>query len=111
MQKINFDKQTVIFSILVTVIAAEAFVLLPWSVKRIASLGKKAAVLKEQINTAESDWPRLSQYTETSQKLQEEIVSFRSRFINTQETSKALSFISESSKEFNIEIKSFLPEK
>ncbi|MBU1112266.1 MAG: type 4a pilus biogenesis protein PilO [Candidatus Omnitrophica bacterium] len=111
MQKINFDKQTVVFLILIVVIIAEVFILLPWSVKRVIDLGKKTAILKKQIETVENDWPRLSQYADVNEKLRREIEINQNRFINSEEASKSLSFISEASKEFNIEIKSFLPGK
>jgi len=109
MQKINLDKQTVIFSLLIVVVGVELLALLPWSVSRIVSFNKKISLLVQQIKTTQNDWPRLNQYSETKDKLKDEIENSQAKFIFSHQASKSLSFISAASKDFGVEIKSFLP--
>lgn len=75
----------------------------------MVSLNKKILLLVEQIKTTTSDWPRLNQYSEAKDKLEDEIQNNQAKFIFSHQASKSLSFISTASKDFGVEIKSFLP--
>ncbi|MCF7908110.1 MAG: type 4a pilus biogenesis protein PilO [Candidatus Omnitrophica bacterium] len=109
MQKINFDKKIIAFSLLIAVIVIEILILLPWSIKRVIGLNKKIALIGQQIKSTENDWPRLNEYSKVNQELKNQIENSRSKLILSQEASESLSFISTASKEFGVEIKSFLP--
>lgn len=110
MQKIKFDKQIIIFLSLAVVLIVELIVLLPWGIKRAVTLQKKITLLGQKITITQADWPRLDEYLETKNKLELEIEKSQLKFILSEEASKALSFISAASKEFGVEIKSFVPE-
>ncbi len=109
MQKVKVNKQLLISSLLVAAVIFEFFILIPWGVKRIIDFNRKTASLKHQIKTTQSEWPRLNQYLEEKERIDQQIQSRQSRFVLSQEASKSLSFISAASKQFGVETKSFLP--
>lgn len=110
MPKINIDKQTLIFVIIVIFLLIEFTVLLPASVNRIVSLSKNVSKMRLNIERVERDWPLKDEYEKQRQVLSREIEVLRGKFIRSEEESKLLSFISGSSKDFGIEIKAMSPE-
>jgi len=111
MQKINIDKQAVIFFGLASFLAIELIVLVPWSFKKITILSKKGSELSRKIKSIEADWPNKDKYINDKEKIKSEIKKLREKFITPREESKLLSFISGSSKDFGVAIKSLLPGK
>ncbi len=110
MQKINIDKPTWGFIVVVSILVLELLVVFPWEVSKVGSLTKKEGKLVEKINFIENEWPRKGQYLEKKKSLKEEIKKIREKFITSEQESKVLSFISASSKDFGIEINSLMPE-
>ena len=111
MQKINIDKQTIIFFALAVLLLAEVFVLVPWSFKRITVLSRTAASLSRKLKSIRVDWPNKDKYIDSQEELKAQIKKAHFKFIPSQEESKLLSFISANSKNFNVNIKSLLPGK
>ena len=111
MQKINIDKQSIVFFGLAAFLIAEVIVLVPWSFRKITVLSRRSADLARKIKSIEVDWPNRDKYSSDKEKIKSEIQGLRAKFIQPQEESKLLSFISASSKDFNVEIKSLLPGK
>lgn len=111
MQNIKFQKQTVVFFSLVALLALEVFVLLPASVKGLVSLNRKITVLRGQIAGVERDWPNKEKYSRQRDELKKEIEKVKAKLVSPQEESRLLSFVSTSSKDFNVEIQSMHPDK
>ncbi|MBN3040522.1 MAG: type 4a pilus biogenesis protein PilO [Candidatus Omnitrophica bacterium] len=111
MQKLNIDKQTLIFSIWVAVLVLELFLLLPFSIGRIVILNKSIAALERDLINVQREWPRKEEYIERKQNLESDIANLNSKFTQSREVSKLLSFISSSSKEFAIEVQAVSPGK
>ena len=109
MQKINIDKQTVVFFILAVVLFLELFVAFPWEVKKISGLTKRTAKLAQQVTSIENEWPRKDKYLKDKRELKEEMKRIQEKFILRQQESKILSFISVSSKDFKVKIQSLTP--
>ena len=109
MQKINIDKQTVVFFILAVVLFTELFVAFPWEVKKISGLTKRTAKLAQQVTSIENEWPRKDKYLKDKRELKEEMKRIQEKFILRQQESKILSFISVSSKDFKVKIQSLTP--
>ncbi len=110
MQKINIDKPTSVFIIVAAILLVELLVVFPWEVSKVGALTKIAGKLIEKLNSIENEWPRKDQYLENKELLKEEIQKVRGKFIARDQESKALSFISASSKDFGIKINSLTPE-
>jgi len=111
MQKINFDKQSLIFFGLTSLLVIELIILVPWSFRKITVLSRKGSELSRKIKSIEADWPNRDKYSSDEEKIKSEIHGLREKFIEPQEESKLLSFISTSSKKFGVVIKSLLPGK
>jgi len=109
MQKINIDKQTVVFFILAVVLFLELFVAFPWEVKKISGLTKRTTKLAQQVTSIENEWPRKDKYLKDKRELKEEMKRIQEKFILRQQESKILSFISVSSKDFKVKIQSLTP--
>jgi len=111
MQNIKFQKQTVIFFSLAAFLALEVFVLLPAGIKGLVSLNRKIAATRTQISSVERDWPNKEKYSRQRDELKTEIEKIKAKLVSPQEESKLLSFVSTSSKDFNVEIESMYPDK
>jgi len=111
MQNIKFQKKTIIFFSLAAFLALEVFIMLPAGVKGLVSLSKRIAVTRGQISAIERDWPNKEKYSGQRDKLKSEIEKVKARLVSPQEESKLLSFVSTSSKDFNVEIQSMYPDK
>lgn len=111
MRKINLDRQTVIFITLATILAGELFILFPWELRKINTFTERIAKIAERINYVENEWPQKKRYLENQKRLKAEIKKTREEFIITNQESKLLSFISASSKDFEIEIQSLSPQE
>jgi len=109
MQKINIDKPTLVFIVVAVILLVELLVIFPWEVSKIGALTERESKLIEKLNSIENEWPRKDQYLENKELLKEEIQKVRGKFITYDQESKALSFISGSSKDFGIEINSLTP--
>ena len=109
MQKINIDKQTVVFFVLAVILFGELFVVFPWEIKKISDLAKKIDKVVQRVNFIESEWPQKDKYLEDKELLKKEIKEARGRFFLSDQRSKILFFISANSKDFGVEIQSLLP--
>lgn len=106
MQKIDIDKHTVVFFILAVILFGEILVIFPWQIKIISDLTKKTTKISRQVNSIEREWPRKDKYLESKELLKKELKEARNRFLSPDQGSKALSFISANSKNFEVEIQS-----
>jgi hypothetical protein len=111
MQKINIDKQTVIFSVFVFFLIMGLFFLFPWSIKKIILISRDTVAISKQIDAAKKEWPNKDNYLKNKDALREKISKADIKFVNSQQESKLFSFISASSKEFGVEIQSLSPGK
>jgi len=111
MQKINFDKTTIIFSLLVLFLALELFLFLPASIKRIKSAGQQISVIGSKLRAVETEWPKKTTYLEKVEQHKQNIKSLRDKFVEPQQESKVLSFISSGTKDFDVEIIGITPGK
>ncbi len=109
MQKINIDKPTLGFIVVAAILVVELLVIFPWEVSKIGALTRRGNKLIEKLNAIENEWPRKEQYLESKELLKKEIQRARGKFIVRDQESKALSFISVSSKAFGIEINLLTP--
>ena len=109
MQKINIDKQTVVFFIIAIVLFLELFIAFPWEIKKISDLSKRTIKIAQQVTSIENDWPRKDQYLKNKSELEEEIKIIQEKFILGQQESRMLSFISVSGKDSKVKIQSFTP--
>ena len=109
MQKINIDKQTVVFFIIAIVLFLELFIAFPWEIKKISDLSKRTIKIAQQVTSIENDWPRKDQYLNNKSELEKEIEAIQEKFILRQQESKILSFVSTSGKDFKVKIQSFTP--
>ena len=106
MQKINIDKQVVVFFILAAILVGELFIVFPWEIKKISNLTKETAKIAWRVSSIEREWPKKDKYLKNKELLKKEIEESRGRFLLFDQGSKALSFISANSKDFGIEIQS-----
>ncbi|MBP7087739.1 MAG: type 4a pilus biogenesis protein PilO [Candidatus Omnitrophica bacterium] len=111
MPKLNLDREKLIFFVLIIFLALEIFVLFPWAIDKIVRLSKEAADLKTKLIAIEKDWPKKDSYLDQEAKLKEEVDKQKSSFISLQQESKLLSFISQNSKNFAVEIESIVPKE
>ena len=109
MQKINIDKQTVVFFILAVALAGELLVAFPWGIKKISGLTMRISKITRQITSVENEWPRKDRYVKDREELKEKVKRIQGKFVLRHQESKILSFISVSSKEFNVKIQSLTP--
>lgn len=107
MQKINFDKQSIVFFSLAIFLIIGLVFLLPSRIKKISDLNNEIAIVKRRLNTIEREWLNKDNYLNQKQQLKAQIEGKYAKFILPHQESKVLSFISETSKKFGIEIKSF----
>jgi len=111
MQKLNFDKKSVVFFFIVAFIIIEMAVFIPWGIKKIISSNKEIKSVATRLKNIEEDWPNKDKYVQQKEQLNKSLDDIQSKFVSTQEESKIFSFISTSSKEFGVDIKSLLPSK
>jgi len=111
MQKLNFDKKSIVFFSIAAFIVIEVAVFIPWGIKRIISSNREIKFVATRLKNIERDWPNKDRYVQQKEQLSKSLGELRSKFVSTQDESKLLSFISTSSKEFGVEIKSLLPSK
>ena len=111
MPKLNLDREKLIFFILIMFLALEIFVLFPWAIDKILRLSKEVSNIKVKLIAIEKDWPKKDSYLEQEEKLKEEVDKQKSSFISLQQESKLLSFISQNSKNFAVEIESIVPKE
>ena len=109
MQKINIDKQTIVFFILAAILFLELLIAFPWEIKKISDLTKRTAEVAQRVTSIEHEWPRKDKYLKDKSKLVDEIKRIKEKFILRQQESKILSFISVSSKDFKVKIQSLTP--
>lgn len=109
MQKIDIDKQIIIFLSAAAILIGELFIVFPWEMKTISNLTKKTAKIADQVNSVEREWPKKDKYLENKELLKKEVEKEKSRFLLPGQGSKALSFISANSKNFGIEIQALSP--
>lgn len=111
MQKLNFDKKSIVFFSIVTFIIIEVAVFIPWGIKKIISSNRKIKFTATRLKNIEKDWPKKDKYVQQKKQLSKSLDEIRSKFVSAQDQSKVFSFISTSSKEFGVEIRSLLPSK
>ena len=111
MQKRDFDKKSIVFFSIVAFVIIEVAVFIPWGIKRIISSNREIKFVVTRLKNIEKDWPNKDKYVQQKEQLNERLDEIRSKFVSTQEESKLFSFISTSSKEFGVEIRSLLPNK
>ena len=109
MQKINIDKQTVVFFILAAILSIELFVAFPWEIKKISNLTKSTTKIAQRVTSIKNEWPRKDKYLKAKRELKEDIKRIQKKFISKQQESRMLSFISVSSKDFRVKIQSLTP--
>lgn len=109
MQKINIDKQTIVFFILAVILFSELFIAFPWEIKKISDLTKQTIKVAHRVTSIENEWLRKDKYLKDKSELKEEIKRIQEKFISRQQESKMLSFISVSSKDFRVKIQSLTP--
>ena len=109
MQKINIDKQTIVFFILATILFSELLIAFPWEIKKISDLTKQTTEVAQRVTSIENQWPRKDKYLKDKSELLDEIKRIKEKFILKQQESKILSFISVSSKDFKVKIQSLTP--
>ncbi len=109
MQKIKLDKNTIIFCAVTIFLIGELLIALPGQFRRINDLSKKIAELAQQLDNIERDWPERDKYLNDKELLKKEIKEVQNKFVLPQQESKLLSFISTSSKDFEVTIGTFSP--
>ncbi len=109
MFKLKVDKQAVIFAILSVFFLIEMAVLLPWSINRIVTSNRGIVKIKKDLENIGREWPNKDNYIADQDKLRGEIKILRKKFVENEDESKLLSFISRSSKEYGVEIQSMSP--
>jgi Tfp pilus assembly protein PilO len=109
MRKLNFNKYIVIFSIGAVVAFVGVFLLLPFEIKKIASVSKEIAKIRGDIQNIEKDWPHKDGYLKYIEKVKTEIQSICEKFVTPQAETSLFSFISSESKNFGIDIKVIKP--
>ncbi len=109
MQKIKLDKQSIVFITLAVFLVIEVFIILPWGIGKIVKSNKEIKSLKQQIKAAETEWPRLSDYSKKVETLQSTIKNYKQKAIKQGQESRLISFISENSRKYNIKIKAITP--
>lgn len=111
MQKINFDKATIVFSLLTLFLSLEVFLLLPAGFKRINTANRQIGIINRKLGAVESEWPKKAVYLAKEETIKKNIEGLKAKFITPQQESKVLSFISANSEEFGVEITSITPGK
>ena len=109
MQKLNLDKPAVVFFVLVFFLALEIIILFPWAISKISDLGKNITRVKISLTAIKKDWPNKDDYLKKEEKLKDAVSRQHASFIPVQQESKLLSFISKSSKNFEVEVESIIP--
>ena len=110
MRKLNFDKHTAIFLVLAIFLIIEIFVVSPSAINKIVELNKKISNAAGNLETAKKEWVNNTSI-EKKRLLEKEIERINLKFISSQEESKLLSFMSRSSKNFEVQIEALSPGK
>jgi len=111
MQKINFSKQTIIFLAVILCLVIEVVVFFPWGVGTLFRLNREVEKSANNIYQVKSNWALKESYLSNRDNIKGEISKIRAKIISSQEDSKVFSFISASSKDFQVNIYSLSPEK
>lgn len=111
MQKIKLDKRTITFVAISIFLMVELLFLLPLSFKKIGYFNKQIKKVKEQLRIVEEDWPRKDEYLDKKKQLEIETAKLKTKFIGPNQESKLLTFMSLASKDFEVRIEDFLPQR
>ena len=109
MPKIKIDKNTVVFGLLAFAVLIEIALGFPLFVKKLINQGSRISHLKQQVSSVKTEWARKDSYTKEETDIKSERSMIQKGIVSLKQSSKILSFISTSSKDFNIEISSFSP--
>ena len=94
MQKINIDKQTIVFFILAAILFLELLIAFPWEIKKISDLTKQTTEVAQRVTSIEHEWSRKDKYLKDKSAPVDEIKRIKKKFVQRQQESKILSFIS-----------------
>ena len=109
MQKIKLNKQFIIFLAVSVFFLLEVIVLLPMGIKKIFVLNKEKNDFTQKIKNIEIDWLSKGIYESKKNDLSKEIEEMRNKSILYKQSSTLISFISSTSKDFGVQIKTISP--
>ncbi len=109
MQKIKVNKQTIVFVSLSLALLGLLFIFIPAGVRKISRANRQINDFNQKISLIQSEWPQKENYQEKNKELERDIEKYKRKAIPPGFESRLISYISESSLNYDIKIQSITP--